>query len=95
MSMWPVSGSISTSAMWTPLGKVSGVSVAVLVSRSSAIAPCFFSSAARAASSNSDDAAVGADHAEAAGFVDDVGFRRLQQHRRDALALLQHHIDRI
>ena len=34
------------------------------------------------------DAAVGADDAEASGFVGDVGFRRLQQHRRDALALL-------
>src|SRR5215475_1524625 len=30
--MWPVSGSISTSATCTPFGKVSGVSVVVLMS---------------------------------------------------------------
>ena len=40
--------------MWQPLGKVSGVSVTTLVSRSSAISPFFFISLARAATSNSD-----------------------------------------
>ena len=40
--------------MWQPLGKVSGVSALVLVSRSSGISPRFFISLARPARSNSE-----------------------------------------
>ena len=87
--MCPVSGSISTSATCTPFGKVSGVSVVdlgieVLLDRAALLQ---LGRARRELEQR--DAAVGADDAEIAARIDDVGFRGFEQHRGDALALFE------
>ena len=77
--MRPVSGSISTSAMWQPFGKVSGVSVVALVSRSLGDLAALLHLGGARGKLEQRDAAVGADHLEAAVAVVDVGFGGFEQ----------------
>ena len=67
--------------------------VLTLVSRLSGISPRCFISAARAGEFEQRNAAIGADHLEAAVPIVDVGFGRFQHVGRDRLALRQHRVD--
>ena len=93
--MWPVSGSISTSAMWHAVRKGQrrlrrrlGVEVF------GNLAALLHLRGARG-DLEQRDAAVGADHFEVAVLVDDVGFAGFQHGGGDRLALLQDGLDRL
>jgi hypothetical protein len=91
MVIRPVSGSISTSATCTPFGKLSGVSVVVLVSRSSAISALFHFGDTRR-DLKQGDAAVGADDLERAVLVSDVALAGFEHGGGDRAALLDDRI---
>ena len=93
--MVPVSGSISTSAMWQPFGKVQALSLVVAAASSPPSTPSAGHGAGTLGKLHDVDRPVGAGDAEGALLEGDVGGGRLEHLRGVGLALLDHGVRRV